>query len=243
MPSYQTRTGEKASPYTVSMYPSTVAILREVQELTGESQGAIIRRLAERELARLERAGVLTCEVLTFPSYVVLSDPIDTVVVFRQGGAEDQVVRAKGCRLKPMPPQGSFVLIPRPKALEGDLCGQLVDVEIAEGDGSPVMTMKVEALTKREVDETQAYCDCINAVFRGIGEKLHLRVPPTGSDRWIGPYRVAHTGPVGVEGNVGWSVLLPGRLGRRFNPVPWRSTGPDETASKLAAAILDLSTR
>ncbi len=55
-PSNQARTGEKARPYPISLYPSTVELLREVQGNTGESMGSIVRRLVEREAKRLRRA-------------------------------------------------------------------------------------------------------------------------------------------------------------------------------------------
>ena len=93
MPAYQTRTGEKARPYAISMYPSTIGLLQEIHSVTGESHGGIVRRLADREAQRLRRNGMPTCEVLTFPSYVATSDPIDTIVVFRRPGAQDGTIR------------------------------------------------------------------------------------------------------------------------------------------------------
>ncbi len=197
------------------MYPSTIGLLQEIHSVTGESHGGIVRRLADREAQRLRRNGMPTCEVLTFPSYVATSDPIDTIVVFRRPGAEDETIRGKGERLKPTPPKPSFVWIRRSANQGGDLRGQLADVQFEDGE-EPRMTMIVDALPDVGTDHGEPYRDWVEAVFRGIGERLGLRVPAGGSERLIGPYRVTYNGPLSNAGDVGWSITAPGRLCGNF---------------------------
>ena len=102
------------------------------------------------------------------------------------------------------------------------------------------MTMIVDALPDVGTDHGEPYRDWVEAVFRGIGERLGLRVPAGGSERLIGPYRVTYNGPLSNAGDVGWSITAPGRLMRQFHPVPWHTTHAHDVAAQIAVLIREL---
>ncbi|HEY1728287.1 MAG TPA: hypothetical protein VGG22_07940 [Candidatus Baltobacteraceae bacterium] len=222
------------------MYPSTIWLLQEIRDHTGESQGGIVRRLVEREAERLRKSGILACEVLTFPSYAATSDPISTTVIFRRDGAEDETIRGVGERLRPTPLTRSFVWIRRPASQGGNLRGVLEDAELIEED-EPRMIMTVNALPKGGEDHGEPYREWVEDVFRGIGERLGFRVPTSGSERLIGPYRITYNGPLSDAGDVGWSFTAPGRLVRRFLPTPWNVTPAANVAAQIVLAISELT--
>jgi hypothetical protein len=244
MPPNQQRpgTGAKAKPYPVSMYQSTIEDLNTIKLSTGESHGAIIRRLTEAEIRRLLKKNVATWEVQTFPSYHATGETVATLVVYRAGDAEADVMKAVGDRLLPVPPVGSMVLVRRSDVL-GNLYGTLVHADLDETEDGPKMTLTVDALPVPAVDRPErrkAYFKWVEDVFAGIGKALGVPVPPTGSDRTLGRLRIAHTGPLDNTGRIGWSIIkTDSRRGRRLEPVIWDSTAALEVVGKL----LEASTR
>jgi len=240
------KTGAKAKPYPISVYPATIDDMKTINRSTGESLGAIVRRLVEAEIRRLLRSGVATWEVLTFPSYHASGEPIPTVVVYRTVNGEPDVIKAVGDRLLPEPPAGSLVVVRRSDVL-GNLYGRLVGVDIDDSEDEPKMALTVDALPKpaaivAQPERRGAYLKWIEDVFKGAGEALGVAVPQTGSDRTLGRFRIAHTGALNDAGSIGWSVLsVARRRGRRLEPVIWDSTNPLDVVAQLvdAAAQVD----
>jgi hypothetical protein len=233
------KTGEKAKPYPISVYQATIDDLNSIKLSTGESHGAIVRRLVEAECRRVLRRRVATWEVLTFPSYHAAGEPVPTVVLYHTGDADAEVIKAVGDRLLPVPPEGSLVVVRRSELL-GNLYGTLVRAELDESEDEPKMTLTVESLPVPAVDRPErrrAYVQWVDDVFEGVGKALGAPVPPTGSDRTIGRFRVAHTGPLDDAGSVGWSVaVIRSRRGRRLEPVLWDATSPLEVVGRILDA-------
>jgi hypothetical protein len=110
---------------------------------TGESHGAIVRRLVEHERERLRAEGVTRALVWTFPSYQAEADHVDTRIFYRVGSEEPRVFEGLGERLKPTPPKGSYVLI----KLGGErLHGQLEEAELDRSGDRPILLISVRAL-------------------------------------------------------------------------------------------------
>ena len=147
MPPNQPRpkSGEKAKPYPISVYPATIEELNTIKLSTGESHGAIIRRLVEVEVRRVLRKRVATWEVLTFPSYHAVGDLLPTLVVYRAGDGGPEVIKAVGDRLRRCRPSTAWCWIRRSDVL-GNLYGTLVGAEIDESEDEPKMTLTVDAL-------------------------------------------------------------------------------------------------
>jgi hypothetical protein len=237
--------GARARPYPVSIYQATIDDLNSIKRSTGESHGAIVRRLVEKEIQRLHRKGVATWEVLTFPSYQADAPPMETLVIYRDASTEEEVIRAVGYRLLPTPPEGSLVLVRR-SGLLGNLHGKLVQAEVDESGEPPTMTLLVDALPARAIHEPErraAYLNWIEAVFEAVGAGLVATVPPSGSDRTVAAYRIAHTGPLNEDGAVGWSVLAfeSPRRGQRLKPVIWHATPSNGVAQQILAAVADIA--
>jgi len=143
MPKQQRRLDDRARLVPISLYSQTIAQLEEIQRASGESRGATVRRLVEREAERLRRQRIPRAPVWIFPSYRATSSRIDARVVYRARGAEDRIFEADGHRVLPEPPIGSYVVID-----EGtnQLRGQVENVETTDVDGSPVVVITVRSL-------------------------------------------------------------------------------------------------
>jgi hypothetical protein len=142
---------EKARLVPVSLYPQTIAQLDEIQRASGESRGAALRRLVEREARRLRRVGIARAPVWTFPGYRASGPRINARVVLRSpSGADDRIYDAEGDRVRPTPPVGSYVVIGDAAA---KLRGQVEGSETTEVDGAPTLIIYVRELNPSVVPE------------------------------------------------------------------------------------------
>ena len=99
MPKNQGKLDDRAQIVPLSLYPQTLAQLSEIQRLSGESRGAVVRRLVEREAERQRGLGIRRAPVWTFPSYDASGPRIETRVVLRRADSDDLIFKADGERL------------------------------------------------------------------------------------------------------------------------------------------------
>jgi|GEM_PF-5202327 hypothetical protein len=134
------KTGEKAKPYPISLYWATIDQLNEIQRVSGESHGAIVRRLVDREAQRVRKVGISKAWVWTFPGYRGDAEPGAARVAFRRRSGDDLFFDAISDRITADLPIGSYVVI---NWTDQQLRGQVDFVERVDVDGSPVVMVTV----------------------------------------------------------------------------------------------------
>jgi hypothetical protein len=143
MAKQQSRLADRAQLVPISLYPQTIAQLHEIQRSSGESRGAVVRRLVEREADRLRKVGIPKAPVWTFPSYDASGPRIDARVIYHKKSGEALVFEALGERVRPEPPSGSYVVIgEEPERLHGQVEG----TETTDVDGLPMLVITVREL-------------------------------------------------------------------------------------------------
>jgi hypothetical protein len=143
MAKQQQRLPDRAQLVPISLYPQTIAQLAEVQRTSGESRGALVRRLVEREADRLRKTGIQRAPVWTFPGYKASGPLIPARIIYRSANAEDRIFEADSDRVLPAPATGSYVVIGQGP---DQLRGQIESAEQIDVDSSPVLVITVREL-------------------------------------------------------------------------------------------------
>jgi hypothetical protein len=132
------------------MYPDTLALLDELGRPAGESRARVVRRLVEREIARMRPGGIERAPVWIAPSYRAIGPTMRARIVYRAWDGLERVFEVDADRILPEPPIGRYVLIG-----EGaeQLRGQVADSQITTNDGEPILTITVRGLAPPSADQ------------------------------------------------------------------------------------------
>jgi hypothetical protein len=91
--------------------------------------------------------------------------------------------------------------------------------------------------------EPERYAAWLDEVFAEVGRRANAPVEGSGSDRYIGPYRVSHSGPQSNMGNIPWTAALaedPLRRVRHAGTFDWRTFSPSKVADAIMLCLANL---